>query len=101
MITLPCGCEVVRACEEHGTEALRKFAASQPAYPVLLKLPDDGEEITALSPGLTKREYFAVMALQGLFANSITGDHHQPAKRVKLAVEAADDLLAELAKVQS
>lgn len=52
--------------------------------------------------GLTKREYFAAMAMQGIFANSIVGDHHSPAKLPKLAVEAADALLAELGKpVQS
>lgn len=77
------------------------MSANESAFPVPPEQRDDGVTIRYGEPGMTKREYFAVMALQGLFANSSTGDHHQPAKRVKLAVEAADDLLAELAKVQS
>lgn len=46
--------------------------------------------------GLTKREYFAIKALQGLLANSIPGNHHIPDTQVGNAVDYADRLLAEL-----
>lgn len=48
--------------------------------------------------GLTKREYFAIMALQGMVSNSIPGDHHVPTICVMEAVALADLLLAELEK---
>ena len=41
--------------------------------------------------GLTKREYFAIMAMQGLLSNS--GPNHEHAK---IAIEMADDLIKEL-----
>jgi hypothetical protein len=41
--------------------------------------------------GLTKREYFAAMAMQGLLSSS--GPDHQHAKT---AIEMADDLIKEL-----
>lgn len=51
------------------------------------------------APGLTKRELFAAMAMQGLLANhahaGMVNAHEQ---RSKVAVEAADALHAELAK---
>lgn len=47
-------------------------------------------------PGLTKREYFAAMALQGFCANSIPGSHH--AEHARDAVFEADALMLELAK---
>lgn len=49
--------------------------------------------------GLTKREHFAMAALQGLLANShdqIQGLNHQETARV--ACDAADALIAELNK---
>ena len=50
------------------------------------------------SEGLTKREYFAALAMQGIKANSIPGSHHQPRECVREAVELADLLLLELSK---
>ena len=50
------------------------------------------------SLGLTKREYFAAMAMQGLCANSIPGNHHKPEVLCKDAVEYADTLIKELNK---
>ena len=44
--------------------------------------------------GLTKRELFAAMAMQGILANPSWDVHDVPV----VAVEAADALLAELAK---
>lgn len=46
------------------------------------------------SYGLTKREYFAAMALQGLCAHS--GDYHAPEHLASDAVMFADAVLAEL-----
>lgn len=43
--------------------------------------------------GLTKREYFAAMAMQGLISNS--GPDHLHAK---IAIEMADDLIVEFNK---
>lgn len=63
--------------------------------------------IDALSPwhkGLTKREYFAAMAMQGFIANSQTLDelaHHglDPNEAcAKVAIMQADALIAELEK---
>jgi len=48
--------------------------------------PDDPKQ------GLTKREYFAAMALQGMLANTET-DYRSC---IKVAVMAADDLIIEL-----
>ena len=49
-----------------------------------------------LTVGLTKREYFATMAMQGLCAHS--GDYHRPEDLAHDAVMYADALLAELEK---
>ncbi len=49
-------------------------------------------------PGLTKRELFAAMAMQGQCANSIPGSHHSFENTARDAVQYADALLKELAK---
>ncbi len=43
--------------------------------------------------GLTKREYFAGLAMQGLCANSIPGSQHMPETLALEALEYADALL--------
>ena len=53
--------------------------------------------------GLTIREYFAALAMQGLWANSPQSPlHGQPeydtVQIARMAVQAADDLIAELNK---
>jgi hypothetical protein len=50
------------------------------------------------SLGLTKRELFAAMIMQGLAGNSIPGSHHTPDQQAADAVQKADALLLELAK---
>lgn len=50
--------------------------------------------------GLTKREHFAAMAMQGICGDGIPGSHHHPVQTARDAVAQADALLAELAKVQ-
>jgi hypothetical protein len=70
--------------------------ANDMAFPVVLattRTPNDSEQL-----GLTKREYFAAMAMQGLCANSIPGSHHSFNNTANEAVRYADALLAELAK---
>lgn len=52
--------------------------------------------------GLTKREYLAAMAMQGLCANSVPGSHHGFKALTSEAVQYADALIDELNKpVQS
>lgn len=58
----------------------------EPAYPLVY--PDDGHQYC----GLTKREYFAALAMQGLCSRVELSTE----ERARYAVENADDLLAEL-----
>lgn len=51
----------------------------------------------AAAKGITKRELFAAMAMQGYIARALPGE---PAYWADLAVKCADALLAELAKEQ-
>jgi len=46
--------------------------------------------------GLTKREHFAGLAMQGLIANAISGHLGNSSEGVTLAIQWADDLIAEL-----
>ena len=62
--------------------------ANEPAYPNI--------QVPSLK-GLTKREYFAAMALQGLLANN----NKEYAYCVISAVEFADDLIEELNKTKT
>jgi hypothetical protein len=49
-------------------------------------------------PGLTKREYFAAMALQGLLADIVNIKTKSSEKVTEMAVELADELIKELNK---
>ena len=49
-------------------------------------------------PGLTKREYIAAKALQGIVANTSTGYNSNVKATATFAVALADALLAELEK---
>lgn len=69
---------------------------SQPAFPVVILSEQTGNPV-AQELGLTKRELFAAMAMQGLLANQ----HSFGSKRSEVAnnaVTAADALIAELYK---
>jgi hypothetical protein len=56
---------------------------------------DDGSFIS--EPGLTKREYFAIQALQGILSNpSLDPDDYNPSGYAILAIEAADLLIYHL-----
>lgn len=75
--------------------------ANLPAYPVEVESSGAGlrtGEHKWFEIGLTKREYFAVMAMQGICANSIPGEHHMPKRVAQDAVEFADELLKQLEK---
>lgn len=48
-------------------------------------------------PGLTKREYFAALALQGGLASDVS-DQYTIEKHCEIAVKCADQLIAELNK---
>lgn len=71
--------------------------ANEPAYPNELAAPtNDGYLSTC---GLTKREYFAGLAMQGMLSGEYREATPDQAKWVsKNAVEQADALLAELEK---
>ena len=83
-----------------------KCDPNAPVYPI-----DEGYEIIA-NAGLTKREWFAGLAMQGLLSNpnlttimaeaaKIEG-HGKPQKiYARLAVEDADALIAELNKAKT
>lgn len=58
-------------------------------------LPRPVDEIMP-NTGLTKREYFAAMAMQGLCANSIPGEYHRPKELACEALEFADELIKQL-----
>lgn len=79
--------------EDHlSPEAIAEVEAELPAFP--------WGDVTngGVSGGLTKRELFAAMAMQGMCANSVPGNHHIPSNLAKEAVWQADELLKELAK---
>jgi len=71
--------------------------ADMPAMPGV-KFDDSGPPyyIPLISKGLTKREMFAMHAMQGLCANSIPGSHCTPNNLTRAAIEYADTLLAAL-----
>ena len=69
------------------------------AYPILGALQPNGHAYKPVydrGSGLTKRELFAAMALQGLLVGEVGGQH--PYSLSRDAVAHADALLAELAK---
>lgn len=72
-----------------------------PAYPQPIAECNGGLSETMdynnQSVGLSKREYFAGLAMQGMMSNEYRGTMEQFAKR---AAQAADALLAELSKTQ-
>jgi hypothetical protein len=74
--------------------------SDKPIYPLQdLGFPSDPSVIKedALF-GLTKREYFAAMAMQGLCANSVCYENTNDEELAKAAVINADALLNELEK---
>lgn len=83
------------------------MGANEPAFPChtdKVEIDTKGERvIPVLNGGLSKREYFAAKALEGLLANSKEtwdGPTRSDVQRnmAKYAIEQADALIAELAK---
>lgn len=74
--------------------------AEQSVHPRTSTVRDGGYMKTITEPGLTKRELFAAMAMQGMLSNPAICDMTSgDASRVALwANQCADALLAELAK---
>jgi hypothetical protein len=69
-------------------------SANEPAFPAVDYISQDGK----VNPrGLTKREYFAAKALQGLIATPVVRDNTIDG-HARSAVKYADALIAELAK---
>jgi hypothetical protein len=66
--------------------------SKQAAYPFYAT---DNEGRTVQNEGLTKREYFAGLAMQGMCAQF---GHGKPEDYAKRAIEYADELLKQLAK---
>lgn len=67
------------------------MSANDPAFPYVLRADSDSAEY-----GLTKREYFAAMALQGMLSNpDIRGSNESLAKT---SISVADVLIKELEK---
>jgi hypothetical protein len=60
--------------------------------------PYGGDRMECTDGGLTKREYFASMAMQGLIVNRHAQDLHDQTKVAKFAVEMADALIDALNK---
>lgn len=66
--------------------------ADQPAYPKLTSSENSGGHIHRTVGGLTKREMFAAMAMQGMLANSFWGEQDV----AEQAIRYADKLLKQL-----
>lgn len=69
---------------------------NDPAFPHIDSICGTLPEGDCLRPGLTKRELFAAMAMQGMLANPEKCSVYKEVAEV--AVLFADNLLAELAK---
>lgn len=69
---------------------------SEPAFPTHEVWEEDKSDIKWISGGLTKREYFAAMAMQGMLANM--GIPNIREKLTKAIVDCADALIKELEK---
>ena len=73
--------------------------ADKPINPVLTQSPSLQNDT---SLGLTKREYFAGLAMQGLLSNSYSNGFSQPLSEydsksiAKFSIEYADELLKQL-----
>ena len=76
--------------------------ANQPAFGTPSVYTINGELLEAGDVGLTKREYFAAMAMQGLLANATYFNPNEKHKMImdeqlcKRAVDFSDELLKQL-----
>ena len=72
--------------------------SGEPAYPVQAYYRDNGALLDGPQPGLTKRELFAAMAMQGFCAIPKINCTISPEIVARDAARLADALLAELVK---
>jgi hypothetical protein len=70
---------------------------NKPAFPITEEETDRIEEGIRIHTGLTKREYFAGLAMQGV----LTDSRLSAEEAVEIATRAADHLLKQLEKPQS
>lgn len=75
--------------------AMNLSSGNDCAFPTPTEFRSDGALISHGSPGLTKRELFAAMAMQGSLAGE-PGPHLQSNQLARESVAHADALLAEL-----
>jgi hypothetical protein len=66
-----------------------------PAQPCMYKTIDKGQLVDMIATGLTKREYFAAIALQGI----LSAPEKWVGNRTDAAVDMADSLLKSLEKL--
>ena len=83
------------------TKRVRKLTVADASvgveiHTILDESSDQLVPVIESSGGLTKREYFAAMAMQGIFANSAPADTDEFAHMVVNATKAADALIAAL-----
>ena len=74
---------------------MKPIDANSAAFPCEQGTDPNGDWNMSFEPGMTKREYFAVMALQGLLASDLK-EEFGLRTQARRAVIAADALLAEL-----
>lgn len=70
-------------------------------FPQEIRMPEHGPEAVAYFVGLSKRELFAAMAMQGICAWGDTVECYSFDRIPGHAVKLADALIAELAKEKS
>lgn len=68
--------------------------ADRPAFTESVEI--DPNDIRERFTGLTKREYFAALAMQGLLANKRYGRHYTTQEVVESSVIISDELLKQL-----
>lgn len=71
----------------------------QPIYPDPIRGAEQSifnQTPDAMPTGLTKREYFAAMAMQGMLSNELVPNVQDVEYAAGLAVKAADELLKQL-----
>lgn len=80
--------------------------ANKQAFPVAASYTDDYPQVLVRQGGLTKREYFAAMAMQGLaasnyWAENFTEKEEHLSKAILISVKAADELLKQLEQTKT
>lgn len=77
--------------------------SDKPAFPQLdgFAIRDDAPYIPSRSDGLSRRELFAAMAMQGILAGLPPTANYCVSETTRTAIEHADALIAELDKVES